>query len=248
MPFIDDCGKFPTDCFIFHKQNTTLKLNSQFFLLRIEKKISAFESMNMALFLQSKKFQRLSLIYHSRTFWFQILRYNPDYTLLFLYAYIACTSIVPWRGCHCSSDICKKPDWITLQLCHTSACHAGAQPHVASLFLYLASGVFVYVIRTFSLPTPQTCSLHIVIWLCQSSDFLILNIHLTIPGLPHFHVKLGVNLPVFLRQAARIQAGGTHQALSTSLLTECLSSFTLLFHFSQQGFEASSAPWICSTN
>lgn len=68
VPFIDDCGKFPTDCFIFHKQNTTLKLNSHFFLLRIEKKISAFESVNMALFLQSKKFQRLSLIYHSRTF------------------------------------------------------------------------------------------------------------------------------------------------------------------------------------
>lgn len=64
-----------------------------------------------------------------------------------------------------------------------------------------------------------SCSLHIVIWLCQSSDLLIFNVHLTIPGLPHFHVKLGINLPVSLSQAARIRAGGTHWALSTSLLS-----------------------------
>lgn len=54
VPFVHDCGYFITDCFIFHKQNTTLKFNFQFFLLRIEKKISVFESLNMGLFLQPK--------------------------------------------------------------------------------------------------------------------------------------------------------------------------------------------------
>lgn len=108
VPFVHDCGYFITDCFIFHKQNTTLKFNSQFFLLRIEKKKSVFLRAWTWDCFYSQKFQRLSLMYHSRTFWFQILRYNSDHTLLFLYACIACTSIVPWRGCHCSIDICKK--------------------------------------------------------------------------------------------------------------------------------------------
>lgn len=117
MPFIDDCGKFPTDCFIFHKQNTTLKFNSQLFYFNDWEKKSVFLRAWTWHCFFSQKSQRLSLMYHSRTFWFQILCYNPDYTLLFLYAYIACTSIVPRSGCHCSRDICRKPDWITLRLC-----------------------------------------------------------------------------------------------------------------------------------
>lgn len=185
----------------------------------------------------SQKSQRLSLMYHSRT-WFQILRYNYDHTLLLLYTYIACTFIVPWRGCHCSSDICQKPDWITLWPCHMSASHAQAHPHVARYSSTWLQESLSTSSEHFVCPS---CLLHIVIWLWQSSDFLISNVHLTIPGLPHFHVKLGVNLPVSLSQAARIRAGGAHWALSTSLpspppQTECLSPFTLLFPFPQQGF------------
>lgn len=133
VPFVDDCGYFITDCFIFHKQNTTLKFNSQFFSFKDWEKKSVFLRAWTWDCFYSQKSQRLSLMYHSRT-WFQSLRYNYDHTLLLLYTYIACTFIVPWRGCHCSSDICQKPDWITLWPCHMSASHAQVHPHVASLF------------------------------------------------------------------------------------------------------------------
>lgn len=165
-------------------------------------------------------------MYHSRTFWFQILRYNSDHTLLFLYACIACTSIVPWRGCHCSIDICKKSlielpfSLVTCQLPMHEPIHMW--PFYSSTWLQES---------LFMSSEHSACpsrSLRIVTWLCQSSDFLISNVHLTLPGLPHFHVKLGVNLPVSLSQAARIRAGSTHWALRTSLLSLPPQSASLL--------------------